>query len=1038
MKKGWKITLIVLGSLIGFVLLLLVVAFVALKVMLTPDRLTGIVNDVSDKYVQCETRFERVELSLFETFPNVGLEVQEVYLVNPYQLPNPESGSTLMPLATRATQNDTLAHVGRLTLGVDVKAFLKKKQVVVHELCLSDVQANLYIAPDGKSNFDIFELEEDNDTTPSEFSLAAVDLTRISIKDLSAHYCDLQKQMLAEAEHLDLDLHGHWQEKEVKAELELNLQQVLLDMCDSTGAQTLCARLTGLGGKVNADGTFDNLEGRVKLTLPSANISLGDSDKRTVVITPVENLHDYLLAVSLPFKANIDERSVVLDKAKVALMGYEVSIDGRAALAHDAKPMEVDLTLAFDRWKVKELLANLPQQYTLPLKGMRLDGLVSVDAAVKGVVAEGRLPQVTARVKVDKGSFAAPKLLPMPLSRINADLEADLNLSTADGYKGPSKVKINSLGLKAENSSLKMNGAVDDLLGDMHVDANVSGNLNLPDFVSFLPDTMPMTLQGVSDVKVHVDTRLSALKKMDLRKVRANGTIGLKNLDVRYDSIHAVTPEMTVALRIPQSATLLPKSQSSGEKTLIGVDLKGRSLKVQMPALDASVEQPDIQVELPNLLDKKQPLAAVFAIACGKTQAAMDSTTVEVNQLSLKGRMCNDKSQTNVIKQWNPDVEVALGGAAVSLADLSDVVRMPSFKFRYTSEACELSDVDVRIGASDYHFYGRVHGLEDWLSHKDHLRGNLYFNSQYTDLDQLLDLLSGLGSDSDTIAKQRKEDKVPAEANPFIVPKDVNVTLYTKIDRCLAYGNYLDDLAGTVTIADGAAILDQMGFTCKAARMQLTGIYKSPRVNHLFAGLDFHLLDITVEELIAMVPTVDTLVPMLKAFKGKANFHLAAECNLNAFYKPKMSTLLGAAAISGENLVVMDNEKIADIAKLLQLKDWRNKDNNLTIDSLSVEATVFRKEVLVYPFALNLHNYTLCIDGRHTLDNACDYHFEIIKCPLPLKLAVNVTGTLGNPKISLGSVKYAELFKPEKKDAVQTRTLELKKMIRQALEANVR
>ena len=324
------------------------------------------------------------------------------------------------------------------------------------------------------------------------------------------------------------------------------------------------------------------------------------------------------------------------------------------------------------------------------------------------------------------------------------------------------------------------------------------------------------------------------------------------------------------------------------------------------------------------------------------------------------------------------------------------------------------------------------------MSHKDHLRGDLYFNSQYTDVDQLLDLVSGLGTDADTIAKQREEDNVPATADPFIVPLDMNVTLHTDIERCLAYGNDLQNLKGTITVNNGAAILDQIGFTCKAATMQLTGIYKSPRVNHLFAGLDFHLLDITVEELIDMVPAVDTLVPMLSAFKGRANFHLAAECNLDAFYKPKMSTLLGAAAISGQNLVVMDDKSIADIAKLLQMKDWREKDNSLKIDSISVEATVFRKEIIVYPFLLNVHNYGLCIGGRHTLDNACNYHVELLKCPLPVRLAVDVKGTLDDPKIALGSVKYAELYKPEKQNATQARTLALKNMIRQALEANVR
>ena len=193
-----------------------------------------------------------------------------------------------------------------------------------------------------------------------------------------------------------------------------------------------------------------------------------------------------------------------------------------------------------------------------------------------------------------------------------------------------------------------------------------------------------------------------------------------------------------------------------------------------------------------------------------------------------------------------------------------------------------------------------------------------------------------------------------------------------------------------------------------------------------------------IEELLEMIPSIDTLVPMLKAFKGKANFHLAAECALDAFYKPKMSTLLGAMAINGKDLVVLDNESLASMARLLQFKNWREKDNNIGVDSISVEAQVVRKNITVYPFLLNLHNYQLCISGHHSLDNKCNYHLELLKCPLPARLAIDVTGNISKPKIELGKILYAEMYKPEEKDYLSDYTLRVKNQVRKYLEANVR
>ena len=59
MKKGLKIALISLGSLLG---LALVAVVIAVWMVLTPSRLTGIVNNLSSRFVQCETHFGKVDL----------------------------------------------------------------------------------------------------------------------------------------------------------------------------------------------------------------------------------------------------------------------------------------------------------------------------------------------------------------------------------------------------------------------------------------------------------------------------------------------------------------------------------------------------------------------------------------------------------------------------------------------------------------------------------------------------------------------------------------------------------------------------------------------------------------------------------------------------------------------------------------------------------------------------------------------------------------------------------------------------------------
>ena len=1024
MKKGWKIALISVGSLLT---LIIVGVAVLCWLLFTPARLTSIVNSLAKDYILCENHFGNVSLSLFKTWPNVGVQIDDVVLINPYQVPADDV------LAACAIHDDTLARVKSLTVGLDLKAFLKDRSVVVHQVRLDDTRANLYTAPDGWSNLDIFPPSTDEEEPDNQESQLpdVVQLEKISINNLSAQYCNLPQRMLAEVGGLDLDIKGSLLHSVIDADLKATVDKLLVDMRDSTGNSSLCAHANDLELRAEGQGATDSLQGRLRLVMPSGMVSAGQQTFTTEAM--LASRHD-LLTLDVPFHANVDKMRFTLDDASLSLTDYEIGVQGYVAMARDDKPMNVDLRLQADRWQVGDLIAILPSFITQSLSGMKVDGKASLSGHVHGVVADGRLPLVDADVTLEKGSFSAPKMLPEPLRAINAKLSANLNLSTDTAFSGISKMDIQQLDARLGHSSVSITGTVDDLMGDMLVDARLKGNLNLPDLRPFLPDTMPIDLAGTSRIDLTAKSRLSALTAVDLNKIRLGGNMHFKDLNVRWDSIHASSPQLSAAVALPT------KRHSRTVAELIGLHVVGGKLDVNMEntGMTAQVSHPDIRVGIPNILDDRVPLAAAFNIGASKLNVYMDSMIVYSDTLRLNGSVRNDTTQDNILKQWNPVADIEVHRAVLSMSNASEAVRMPWFKAAYRPESTRIEHADVLWGVSDYHLDGTLYGLEDWLSHKAMLRGDINFTSQYADVDQLMAILSGMGSDEDTLQQQRVEDNVPKEANPFIVPKDVRVKLNTNITRCIAFGNDLSELGGSLTVNDGVAVLEQIGFTCKAARMQLTGIYESPRVNNLFVGLDFHLLDIQIDELLDMIPTIDTLVPMLKAFKGQANFHLATECNLDAFYQPKMSTLLGAAAINGKDLVVMDNQSVATMAKLLQFKNWREKDNNIGIDSISVEAQVFRKEIMVYPFLLNLHNYQLCIAGQHNLAKNCTYHLELLKSPLPLRLAIDVKGNLSKPKIELGDIRYGEMYIPDKSDAFQQRTLELKGLVRKALEANVR
>ena len=477
-----------------------------------------------------------------------------------------------------------------------------------------------------------------------------------------------------------------------------------------------------------------------------------------------------------------------------------------------------------------------------------------------------------------------------------------------------------------------------------------------------------------------------------------------------------------------------------------------------MDTINFDIATPEGTIEVyPTRTNKKAPTLAV-AYTSESIKANMGSfLNVNTKALKIEAKTDYNKEKTNLLDQLNPTVKFDFNDGLIALDGFDADINIPAIKFQFRPNNFDIEQSRIIIDDSDFALSGNITNLKNFSQGRGLLRGNLRFQSEQTNIDQLMDLVNGLGADAESTDEititdnntdfaladnqSNKSDSLTSqtqtpteEPNPFIVPKKVNITLDTHISKAIFGDTDIENLGGRLTIKDGEAILEQMGFTTDAAEMQLTGIYRSERRNHLFAGLDFHLLNIDIAKLIALVPQVDTIVPMLKSFAGRAEFHIAAETYLRADYSPKMSTLRAAAALEGKDLVLLDSETFSTIAKYMMF----NKKTENRVDSISVEMTVFRNEIDLYPFLISMDKWQAVLSGRHNLDNSFNYHISLTDCPLPTRLGLDVKGTFDDLKFALVPCKYKALYKPDKQGATEKQTLALKKLISDSLKDNVK
>ena len=403
---------------------------------------------------------------------------------------------------------------------------------------------------------------------------------------------------------------------------------------------------------------------------------------------------------------------------------------------------------------------------------------------------------------------------------------------------------------------------------------------------------------------------------------------------------------------------------------------------------------------------------------------------LNANSFQVDASVNHNKLNQGFLHRWNPSTEFKLSNAVLKVDRLEEDVRIGSIDFLFDSHCFDIKNSTFVVGKSDLSLQGSLVGVNDWIEdHSNLMKGDFQLSSDMLDLNEIMDLTSGWGASDDEKAKAKD-----SEDNPFMVPLGVDCSFSIKAKKALFDNFDLNNLGGGMTIKDGTLILQEIGFTNKAAEMQLTAMYQSPRRNNLFLAMDFHLLNVQINDLLHMIPYIDTLVPMLKTFDGQAEFHIGAETNLKSNYEPKISTLRAAADIEGKNLSVNDKFTFTKMTDMLDI----STNGNYRVDSLDVQLTAYKNEIDLWPSQIAIGKYKVTVDGRMTLDKNGEYHLSVTESPLPTRFGLIVSGPLNNLDYKLEKPKFPTLYKPNKRSDTDEMYLELKKRIADRLKENVK
>ncbi len=1042
LMKTLKISLVSILSLLS---VCLVAILIACYFVFSPVRLTPIVKKQLSTFVTCSSDIASVELTFFSTFPRFSLSIDSLSLDN--NSPTP----------------DSMLLVENLEADIQLMSLIFRNSIEIDKIRLLDSDIRLQVDSLGNANYDVFasdttEQQTEESTEPFVLPFHNIDLSNISFENVSVTYSDFQSEMYVRLDSLFCSFDGTISDDFSSVETALSLSLLEFSMADSLYLKTKLNNPI-----VRADVELENqclvgsLNGGVLLEyLAMANDTLASATYANL---------------NLPFVFDMKDESIELRKAQFGIDSILLTLEG---LLHykENEPLVINMDLSTNDCNIDTIEALIPKSYKYLLSDFKdLGGFVSLSGRVVGLYSDSLMPTVNANIRL-KNANVYHTSVPFHLKELDADVATFFDLNTNGAA---STATINNLSASADDNTFSVSGNVHDLMNDITCDLDIESSLQISDLEPLLPQDVQTDFRG--NINMHLNTwfKLSDISEGNIDRVRANGVVSYDDLYLTYDSMHVCSKSGRMSVKLPS------KRKNKLPNELVELMLKAADLHVNMPDMvDAHISDPYITMAVSNPMDTTHTLSAYCEFASRYVQANQDSLTVSMvkpefkaslyaettspdipiveldyasdklgvgmqelltvntQQIRISATSAFDKTKQHLIDKWNPTLHVNLNQGDLDFASIEPQVLIPAIKLDITPEQVNIIDGRIIIGDSDFSLNGKINNITEYINDEALLKGELNYYSAQTNIDQLMELVDGLGGEeepqSEVAENSSEEVLADEEAKPFMVPKGVDVVLNTRIENAIFSENSIENINGKLTVNDGKLVLEQMGFTSDAAEMLLTAVYRSDRENHLFAGFNFHLLDINIEQLIDLVPMVDSIVPMLSSFEGEAQFHCAGETYLNSKYEPKISTLRAAAAIEGKDLVVLDNETFDQMAKMLMF----SKKSRNVIDSLSVEATVFKDEVDVFPFLISMDKWQAVLSGRHNLDNNFNYHVSLTDCPLPVRLGLDVKGNFDDMKYELVPCKYKSLYKPDKQGVTEKRVLDMKRIISESLKDNLK
>jgi uncharacterized protein involved in outer membrane biogenesis len=350
------------------------------------------------------------------------------------------------------------------------------------------------------------------------------------------------------------------------------------------------------------------------------------------------------------------------------------------------------------------------------------------------------------------------------------------------------------------------------------------------------------------------------------------------------------------------------------------------------------------------------------------------SGSIDAN-LFVKGNYSSiEKEQYDKI---NSDGIVLLDNFLFDSPDFTQKILVPSGKLDFSPQNVNLSQLNVKVGQSDFNLTGKVYNYLNYIFKDGILKGDMQLASSFVNINELLRLQKKNVNPANTnknVAEPSAGSNAAADQEKLVfdIPKNIDFTFRSNIDKAVFDKLPLSEITGLITAKNGKLILNGLNMNTLGGGMKLNGSYENTAQNQPLVDFGFEIIKFDIPIAFQSLTGFQKMVPIAGQSQGKISTNLKMKGQLTPYFRIIPASVDGSGIFNTENLRIINSAVFNQLKGIL----LPEKLQNVEIEDFKANFTIDNGNIDLKPFKTNVAGQETTVLGTLSAENILNMRLD--------------------------------------------------------------